>query len=72
MTVTLSGPIVLENPRTVDGSSRTIELDGQMWISTGNVLTGTFHYFNVDDIVFNDIGHYIAWIHVRFCLLNKS
>jgi len=72
MTVTLSGPFVLENPWTVDGSSQTIELDSQMWISTRNVLTGTFHYFNVDDIVFNNIGHYIAWIHVHFCLLNKS
>ena len=42
MSATLSGPIVLENPRPVSGSSRTIEFDGQMWMSTGYILTGRF------------------------------
>jgi hypothetical protein len=72
MTLTLSGPIVLENPRPVEGSSRTIELDGQMYISPGNVLTGIFRYFNTDDIAFEDIGHFIAWMHVRTCLLTNN
>jgi|SRR5712672_1874945 len=71
MTVTLTGPIVLENPRAVEGSSHTIELDGQMYISTGNVLTGKFRYFNIDDILFKDIGHYVGWIHVCTCLSSK-
>jgi len=57
MTVTITGPIVLEKPHTTEGSSRAIELIGQMWISDGNVLSGKFRYFNLDDIVFGDVGH---------------
>ena len=65
MSATLSGPIVLENPQPIAGSSRTIEFDGQMWMSTGNILTGKFRYFNTNDLIFNDVNHYVAWIHVR-------
>ncbi|KAH9955994.1 hypothetical protein BC827DRAFT_1386171 [Russula dissimulans] len=64
MTVTLSGPVVLENPRSVEGSPRSIELDGQIWISPVNVLMGKFRYFNTDDIAFDDIGYYIARMHI--------
>ena len=65
MSATLSGPIVLENPQPISGSSRTIEFDGQMWLSTGNIITGKFRYFNSNDLIFHDVNHYIAWIHVR-------
>jgi hypothetical protein len=64
MSATFSGPIVLENPESVEGSSRTVELDGQMWLDVGNVLTGKFRYFNTAEIIFNDIGYFFAWIHV--------
>jgi hypothetical protein len=72
MTVTLSGPVVLENPRSVEGSPRSIELDGQIWISPVNVLMGKFRYFNTDDIAFDDIGYYIARMHVRNRLLTNT
>ena len=65
MSATLSGPIVLENPQPISGSSRTIEFDGQMWLSTGNIITGKFRYFNSNDLIFHDVNHYVAWIHVR-------
>jgi hypothetical protein len=64
MSATISGPIVLENAHTVEGSSRTVEFDGQMWLNSTNILTGKFRYFNSEDITFNEIGHYFAWIHV--------
>jgi hypothetical protein len=64
MTATLSGPIVLENPRSLEGSPRTLEFDGQMWLSPGNVLTEKFRYFNSTDLTFEDVGQYFAWIHV--------
>ena len=65
MSTTLSAPIVLENPQPISGSSRTIEFDGQMWMSSGNILTGKFRYFNVNDLTFQDVNHYVAWIHIR-------
>ena len=65
MSATLSGPIVLENPQRISGSSQTIEFDGQMWLSTGNIITGKFRYFNSNDLIFQDVNHYIAWIHVH-------
>jgi hypothetical protein len=71
MTVTLTGPIVLENPRSIGGSSRSLELDGQLWLSPGrnnNSLKGVFRYFNSDNITFDGIGYYMAWIHVRICI----
>lgn len=64
MSATLSGPIVLENPRPVEGSTRSVEFEGQMWLNAGNVLTGKFRYFNTSDNSFDDIGYYFAWIHV--------
>lgn len=64
MTATLSGPIVLENPQALDGSPCTLEFDGQMWLSAGNVITGKFRYFNSSGLTFTDIGHYFTWIHV--------
>ena len=64
MSATLSGPIVLDNPKAVDGSPRSIEFDGQMWLGAGNILTGRFRYFNGMDHPFDPIGHYFAWIHV--------
>ena len=65
MSATISGPVVLENPHSVEGSSRSIEFDGQMWLTSINALRGRFRYFNSDDITFNEIGYYFAWIHVR-------
>jgi len=56
MTVTLTGPIVLENLALLRAHPTPFELDGQMYISTGNVLTGKFRYFNIDDILFKDMG----------------
>jgi len=35
-----------------------------MWLGGGSTLTGKFRYFNSDDLAFDEIGHYIAWIHV--------
>jgi len=64
MAATISGPIVLENPRSVEGSPRSIEFDGQMWMGLGNTLAGKFRFFNSDDLTFDDVGHYVAWIHV--------
>jgi hypothetical protein len=64
MSATISGPIVLENPRPVEGSARSVEFDGQMWLGPSKTLTGKFRYFNTDDMVFQPIGHYVAWIHV--------
>jgi hypothetical protein len=64
MTITLCGPAVLENPHQVEGSTCMVELDGQLWLGPGNILTGKFHYFNMDDITFNNVGYYVAWIHV--------
>ena len=72
MTVTLSGPVVLENPHTVEGSPRTIEFDAQMWLNSTNILTGKFRYFNSDDTAFGEVGHYIAWIHVRIEIAFQS
>jgi hypothetical protein len=71
MTTTLSGPIVLENPRSLEGSRRTIEFDGQFWLGIGSTLTGKFRYFNADDRSFDDLGHYVAWIHVRSTLAHQ-
>jgi hypothetical protein len=65
MSATLSGLIVLENPRPVDGSPSSLEFDGQMWLSPQCVLTGMFRYFNSSRDTFPEVGHYFSWIHVR-------
>ena len=39
-------------------------INAQIWMSTGNILTGNFYYFNSNDLHFDDVSHHIAWIHV--------
>jgi len=65
MSATIAGHIVLEDPHSIEGSPRTIEFYGQMWLGNGSTLMGKFRYFNTDDLTFDTIGHYVAWIHVR-------
>jgi hypothetical protein len=65
MSATLSGLIVLENARPVEGSPSSIMFDGQMWLGTGRILTGIFRYYNSTNDSFPDIGQYFSWIHVR-------
>jgi hypothetical protein len=66
MSATISGLIVLENPRAVDGSPSSIEFDGQMWLGTERSLTGIFRYYNAFNDTFPDIGYFFAWIHVCY------
>jgi hypothetical protein len=65
-TVTISGPIVLENPRTYGHSTRNLEFDGQLWLGPNNTITGEFRYYNEEDVLFDEINYCIAWIHVFF------
>lgn len=66
MSATLSGLIVLENARPVDGlTSSSVMFDGQMWLGPGRTLAGTFRYYNSSNYSFPEVGHYFAWIHVR-------
>ena len=64
MSATLSGLVVLENARQLDGLPLSVLFDGQMWLGPGHVLTGIFRYFNSSKDSFPEIGHYFAWIHV--------
>jgi hypothetical protein len=65
MSATLSGLIVLENARRpVGGYPLSVMFDGQMWLGT-RPLTGIFRYYNSSNYSFPEVGHYIAWIHVR-------
>jgi hypothetical protein len=64
MSATVSGLIVLENPRPVDGLPSSVEFDGQMWLSPQCILTGIFRYYNSSRDTFPEIGHYFSWIHV--------
>lgn len=64
MSATLSGIIVLENPRPVEGSPSSIMFDGQMWLGPGRVLTGIFRYYNSSNDTFPEVGRFFAWIHV--------
>jgi hypothetical protein len=68
-TLTLSGPIVIENPHNIEGSTRTFELIGQMWISPTTALRGKFRYFSNDDATLHDLGRYFACIHVRLPIM---
>jgi hypothetical protein len=65
MSATLSGLIVLENARPVDGLPLSVTFDGQMWLGPGRILTGEFRYYNSSNDTFPDIGQYFTWIHVR-------
>ncbi len=67
MSATLSGLIVLENARPVDGQPPlSVMFDGQMWLGPpGRILTGIFRYYNSSNYSFPEVGHYFAWIHVR-------
>jgi len=64
MSATLSGLIILENPRPVDGSPSSMTFDGQMWLMPGRSVTGEFRYYNSSNESFSDVGLYFAWIHV--------
>lgn len=64
MSATLSGLIILENPRPVDGLPSSIIFDGQMWLAPGRILTGEFRYYNSTNEFFSKVGKYFAWIHV--------
>src|SRR6266849_2055517 len=72
MSATLSGLIVLENPRPVDAAPSSIVFDGQMWLAPGHILTGTFHHYNSDNFSFSDISQYFTWIHVSLFFLYLS
>jgi hypothetical protein len=65
MSATLSGLIILENARPVDGSPSSVTVDGQMWLAPGRSLMGEFRYYNSTNESFSDVGQYFAWIHVR-------
>lgn len=65
MSATIIGMVVLENARSLDGSPSTVIFDGKMWLGAGHVLRGGFRYDNNSNEVLPDIGHYIAYIHVR-------
>jgi hypothetical protein len=65
MSATLSGIIIVENPKLVDDSPSSLTLDGQMWLGPGHVLTGVFNYYNSSNLSFVDFTHYLSWIHVR-------
>jgi hypothetical protein len=69
MSATLSGLIVLENPRPVEESALSVTFDGQIWLGPGRILTGIFRYYNSSNLSFPDVGQYFAWIHVRQTLL---
>ena len=64
MSATLSGLIVLENARPVDGLPLSVVFDGQMWLGPGRVLTGIFRHYNSSNDSFPDVGYFFAWIHV--------
>ncbi|KAI0284111.1 hypothetical protein BC826DRAFT_973491 [Russula brevipes] len=66
MSVTLTGPIVIENMRPVDGS-RCVILNARIYVSPDHTLTGRFHFFNTASIKFANVGHYFTWIHVGTC-----
>ena len=67
MSATLSGLIVLENARPVDDAPSSVMFDGQMWLGPGRIiLTGIFRYYNSSNYSFPEVGHYFAWIHVRY------
>ena len=70
MAVVINGPIVLENPTTLDGYPSTVLVDGQMWLGSHLYLKGSFRYYNSSRTTFSDIGHYFACIIVClvFCL----
>ncbi|KAN0107268.1 hypothetical protein V8E52_010320 [Russula decolorans] len=73
MSATLSGLIVLENPRPVEESALSVTFDGQIWLGPGRILTGIFRYYNSSNLSFPDVGQYFAWIHVaKFIPLGQS
>ena len=72
MAAILNGPIVLENPTTLEGYPSTVLVDGQMWLGSHLYLKGSFRYYNASRTTFSDIGRYFACIIVcdLFCLLS--
>ena len=70
MSATLSGLIMLENARPVDGSPSSVMFDGQMWLQPGHALTGMFRHYNSSNDTFPEVGQYFAWIHVHGVLCN--
>ena len=65
----LSGIIILENSRVVNGLPNSLHLDSQMFLGQdedGNdyVLTGIYMYYNTSNHFFADIACYFAWIHI--------
>ncbi|KAI0291972.1 hypothetical protein BC826DRAFT_1105697 [Russula brevipes] len=64
MSATLIGPVVLENPKAVEGSSHTVQFDGQMWLGPLHILTGSFRFFNNGTRSFDDVSHFYAIIHI--------
>lgn len=71
MSATLSGLIVLENARPVDDAPSSVMFDGQMWLGPGRILTGIFRYYNSSNYSFPEVGHYFAWIHVRYSKISS-
>jgi hypothetical protein len=71
-TMTISGPIILENPQTYGNSTHNLEFDGQLWLGPNNTITGEFRYYNEEDILFNEINYCIAWIHVFFFFFHHT
>lgn len=53
----LSGLIVLENVRPLDGLPLSVMFDGRMWLGLRHVLTSIFCYYNSSNDYFLDIGH---------------
>jgi len=64
MSATLSGLIVLENARPVDGAPLSVTFDGKMWLGPECILTGIFRYYNSSNDTFPEVGQYFTWIHV--------
>jgi hypothetical protein len=61
ISATLSGLIVFENPRLVDGLPLSVMFDGQMWLGPKHILTSIFHYYNSSNDSSAELGHYTGY-----------
>lgn len=70
MAASLTTLIPLESPRSLPGSPKTVLLDGQLWLGSGQPpLICLFRYFNATDIAFDSLGYYFLHANVSHAFL---
>jgi hypothetical protein len=65
---TILAPIVVENVHNKDGVPKSLEMDAQLWLAPGYVVSARLQYYNKFENTFNKIEAVLAVINVRLIL----